>query len=140
MAAAAIWGVAITVFGLVSSLPVALVLLAVAGMGDMISMVLRNTLLQLYTPDALRGRVSSLYLAQVTSTPALGNVEAGAVARALGLEFSIVSGGLACVAGALVLGGLIPALRTASLRDTELVSGLSSPGQESAAVPDATAS
>jgi ENTS family enterobactin (siderophore) exporter len=115
IAAGIIWGAAIAAFGLVSSLPLALLFLAIAGMGDLISEVLRNALLQRYTPDPLRGRVSSLYLAQVTSAPALGNVEAGAVARLVGLDFSVVSGGLACVAGALVLGALIPALRGASL-------------------------
>jgi MFS transporter, ENTS family, enterobactin (siderophore) exporter len=110
-----IWGAAIAGFGLVNSLPLALVFLALAGMGDLISEVLRNALLQRYTPDPLRGRVSSLYLAQVTTAPAIGNVEAGAVAGLVGLDFSVVSGGLACVAGALVLGALIPALRTARL-------------------------
>jgi MFS transporter, ENTS family, enterobactin (siderophore) exporter len=110
-----LWGAAITGFGLVHSLPIALVFLAIAGMGDLISEVLRNALLQRYTPDHLRGRVSSLYLAQVTGAPALGNVEAGAVARFVGLDFSVVSGGIACVAGALVLGALIPALRNARL-------------------------
>ncbi len=84
-------------------------------MGDLISEVLRNALLQIYTPDQLRGRVSSLYLAQVTTAPALGNVEAGGVARLVSPVFSVVSGGLACVAGALVLGALIPALRNATL-------------------------
>lgn len=110
-----VWGAAITGFGLVSSLPLALALLAVAGGGDLISQVLRNALLQLYTPDHVRGRVSSLYLAQVTSAPALGNVEAGTVARLVSPGFSVVSGGLACVAGAIVLGALIPALRKAVL-------------------------
>jgi MFS transporter, ENTS family, enterobactin (siderophore) exporter len=121
-----VWGGAIAGFGLVHNLPVALVFLALAGMGDLISEVLRNTLLQSYTPDSLRGRVSSLYLAQVTGAPALGNVEAGTVARFVGLDFSVVSGGLACVAGALVLGSLIPALRNAKLsgpRDEEPPTG-----------------
>ena len=89
----------IAAFGLVPSLPLALFFLALAGMGDLISEVLRNALLQLYTPDQLRGRVSSLYLAQVTTAPALGNVEAGGVARLVSPVFSVVSGGLACVAG-----------------------------------------
>ena len=110
-----IWGASIAAFGLVRSLPLALFFLALAGMGDLISEVLRNALLQMYTPDQLRGRVSSLYLAQVNSAPALGNVEAGGVARLISPAFSVVSGGLACVAGALVLGALIPALRTATL-------------------------
>ena len=77
--------------------------------------VLRNALLQIYTPDQLRGRVSSLYLAQVTTAPALGNVEAGGVARLVSPVFSVVSGGLACVAGAVLLGTLIPAFRNATL-------------------------
>src|SRR5215472_8598199 len=113
-----VWGAAIALFGLVSSLPLALFFLALAGMGDLISEVLRNALLQRYTPDQLRGRVSSLYLAQVTTAPALGNVEAGGVARLISPTFSVISGGLACVAGALVLGALIPALRNSTLAGT----------------------
>jgi MFS transporter, ENTS family, enterobactin (siderophore) exporter len=112
-----VWGGAIVGFGLVRSLPLALAFLALAGMGDLISEVLRNALLQRYTPDRLRGRVSSLYLAQVNSAPALGNVEAGAVAQAFSPAISVVSGGLACVAGALLLGLAIPALRGATLAE-----------------------
>ena len=108
------WGLAIAAFGVVRSLPVALSFLALAGMADMISEILRNALLQRYTPDQLRGRVSSLYLAQVTTAPAIGNVEAGGVARLVSPGFSVVTGGLACVAGALVLGAMIPALRGAT--------------------------
>jgi ENTS family enterobactin (siderophore) exporter len=108
------WGLAIASFGVVRSLPLALFFLALAGMGDMISEILRNALLQRYTPDQLRGRVSSLYLAQVTGAPAIGNVEAGGVARLVSPGFSVVTGGLACVAGALVLGAMIPALRGAT--------------------------
>jgi ENTS family enterobactin (siderophore) exporter len=110
-----VWGGAIALFGVVTSLPLALFFLAMAGMGDLISEVLRNSLLQRYTPDELRGRVSSLYLAQVTTAPAVGNVEAGGVARLVSPGFSVVTGGLACVAGALVLGALIPALRNSTL-------------------------
>jgi ENTS family enterobactin (siderophore) exporter len=125
-----VWGAAIVGFGLTRSLPVALAFLALAGMGDLISEVLRNTLLQHYTPDALRGRVSSLYLAQVTTAPALGNTEAGAVAQLFTPTISVVSGGLACVFGALLLAAVIPALRNASL---------SSPaGGPEAALPEET--
>jgi ENTS family enterobactin (siderophore) exporter len=126
-----VWGGAIVGFGLVRSLPVALVFLALAGMGDLISEVLRNALLQHYTPDPLRGRVSSLYLGQVNTAPALGNVEAGAVAQLFSPVISVVSGGLACVAGALLLGLVIPALRTATLaaREDEPDSGAELPQQ-----------
>jgi ENTS family enterobactin (siderophore) exporter len=109
------WGAAIVGFGLSDNLAVGLAFLALAGMADLISEVLRNTLLQLYTPDSLRGRVSSLYLAQVTTAPSLGNVEAGVVAQLVSTTFSVVSGGLVCVAGALLLGALNPALRRARL-------------------------
>jgi ENTS family enterobactin (siderophore) exporter len=114
--AGTLWGAAIVGFGLADSLALGLAFLALAGMSDLISEVLRNALLQHYTPDQLRGRVSSLYLAQVNSAPALGNVEAGGVAQLFTLTTSVVSGGLACVAGALLLGAMIPALRHATLR------------------------
>jgi MFS transporter, ENTS family, enterobactin (siderophore) exporter len=115
IAAGIVWGAAIVCFGLTRSLPAALAFLALAGMGDMISEILRNTLLQMYAPDELRGRLSGLYLAQVNTAPALGNTEAGIVAQAFSVTASVVSGGLACIAGALVLGALFPALRHASL-------------------------
>jgi ENTS family enterobactin (siderophore) exporter len=109
------WGAAIIGFGLSGSLLLAIGFLALAGMADLISEVLRNALLQQYTPDALRGRVSSLYLAQVTTAPSLGNVEAGLVAQLFSAGISVISGGLACVAGALILGAVNPALRRATL-------------------------
>lgn len=109
------WGAALVGFGLSRSLIIGLAFLALAGMADLISEVLRNALLQHYTPDELRGRVSSLYLAQVTTAPSLGNVEAGLVAELFSTTVSVVSGGLACVAGALVLGAINPALRRARL-------------------------
>jgi ENTS family enterobactin (siderophore) exporter len=109
------WGAAIVGFGLSASLAIALAFLALAGLADLISEVLRNALLQHYTPDGLRGRVSSLYLAQVTTAPSVGNVEAGLIAQLFSVTISVVSGGLACVAGALILGAINPALRRATL-------------------------
>lgn len=120
------WGVAIVAFGFSDNLAVGLVFLALAGMADLFSEVLRNSLLQRYTPDRLRGRVTSVYLAQVTTAPSLGNFEAGVVAQLFSTTISVVSGGLICVAGALLLGVLNPALRNASLsgpvpeQDTQL--------------------
>jgi ENTS family enterobactin (siderophore) exporter len=122
------WGGAVIGFGLASSLVVALLFLALAGMSDLISEVLRNALLQHYAPDALRGRVSSLYLAQVSTAPAIGNVEAGAVAQLFSLSVSVVSGGIACVAGALLLGALVPAVRKATLDPAGAASGDSESG------------
>lgn len=107
--AAAVWGVAIALFGFADSLWVALVLLAAAGAADNVSAVMRNTILFSVTPDRLRGRVSGIEFAQVASTPALGNVEAGLVASLTSVRTSIVSGGLACVAGTILITLLFPA-------------------------------
>ena len=108
--AAALWGVAIAAFGFAGSLWAGLLLLAAAGAADNVSAVLRGTILWTLTPDPLRGRVSGIEFAQVAATPALGNVEAGLVASLTSLRFSVVSGGLACVAGTVVIALAVPAL------------------------------
>ena len=105
------WGAAITCFGLVAWLPAALALLAVAGCADVISAVFRSTIIQLSVPDALRGRLSGLQIAVVTGGPRIGDLESGAVAAAFGDTVSVVSGGLACIAGALVLARVLPGFR-----------------------------
>jgi MFS family permease len=105
------WGASIALFGLVPWLWLALVLLAVAGASDVVSAVFRNTILQVSTPDRLRGRVSSVHIAVVTGGPRLGDIEAGTVAAIAGPQVSVVSGGLACMAGAGVIARLFPELR-----------------------------
>jgi len=92
-------------------LPGALALLAVAGWADVISAVFRNTIIQLSVPDALRGRLSGLQIAVVAGGPRVGDLESGAVAAAFGDTVSVVSGGLACIAGAMVLARLLPGFR-----------------------------
>jgi MFS family permease len=108
--AAALWGVAIAAFGFADSLWLALLLLAAAGAADNVSAVLRGTILWAVTPDSLRGRVSGIEFAQVAATPALGNVEAGLVASLTSLRVSIVSGGIGCVLGTVVIALAVPAL------------------------------
>ena len=105
------WGAAITGFGLVHWLPLALILLAAAGCADVISAVFRHTIIQLAVPDALRGRLMGVQMAVVTGGPRVGDAETGAVATAFGATTSVVSGGLACIVGALVLARLLPAFR-----------------------------
>lgn len=102
------WGASIALFGLTSSLPIALLLLGLAGASDAISAVFRNTILQLSVPDRLRGRLSSVHIAVVTGGPRLGDAEAGLVAGLTSPEFSVVSGGVACMAGAVVIARLMP--------------------------------
>lgn len=108
--AAAAWGVAIILFGLSEVVWLSLLMLALAGAADFISAVLRSTILLAATPDSLRGRLSGIELAQVASTPALGNLEAGVVASLTSLRFSVVSGGIACVVGTIVIALALPAL------------------------------
>jgi MFS family permease len=107
--AAALWGVAIALFGLAGTLWPALVFLALAGAADMVSGVLRSTILYRVTPDAMRGRLSGIELTQVASAPSLGNLEAGVLASLTSLRFSVVTGGVACVVGTLALAALLPA-------------------------------
>jgi MFS family permease len=108
--AAGLWGVAIALLGLVDVVWLALAMLALAGAADYVSAILRATILLAATPDSMRGRLSGIELAQVAGAPALGNVEAGAVASLAGVRFSIVSGGVACVAGTIALALAFPAL------------------------------
>lgn len=109
--AVAVWGLAIAAFGVSSWLPLALGLLAVAGAADVVSAVFRGTMLQYETPDHLGGRLWAIQTAVVAGGPRLGDTEAGVVAAAAGVRFSVVSGGLACVAGVAVIGWLLPAFR-----------------------------
>src|SRR5438876_5373285 len=106
-----LWGTAISLFGLSGRLfPLAMALLFVAGAADVISAVFRGTILQLSVPDSLRGRLSAVHIMVVTGGPRLGDVEAGWVASLVSPWFSLVSGGLVCVAGAAVLAVLVPEL------------------------------
>jgi MFS family permease len=108
--AASAWGVAIAAFGFADTLWLGLVLLALAGGADNISAVFRATIMLSATPESMRGRLTGIEFMQVASAPTLGNVEAGVVASLTSLRFSIVSGGLACIAGTLVVAALFPAL------------------------------
>jgi MFS family permease len=109
-----VWGAAITGFGLIHWLPAALVLLAVAGWADVISAVFRNTIIQQTIPDEFRGRLMGVQTAVVTGGPRLCDLESGAIASVFGNELSVVSGGIACIVGALVLARALPGFRSRS--------------------------
>jgi len=115
--AVAIWGAAIALFGLSTfSFPLALVFLAIAGAADVLSAVFRSTIVQLETPDLLRGRVTSIHILVVTSGPRLGDIEAATVASIIGAQASVVSGGVLCLAGVAVVARLFPELGAHVLR------------------------
>ncbi len=108
---AALWGAAIAAFGFAQQFWLALVLLGIAGLGDQISAILRSVMLYQITPNEMLGRVSGIEFMQVAAAPSIGNLEAGALARATSLTFSIVSGGVLCIVGCGLLALAFPALR-----------------------------
>jgi len=100
--AVAVWGAAIVAVGVSTfllPLAFALLFLAVAGAADVFSAVLRGTIVQLSTPDELRGRVSAVNGLVVRSGPAVGDIEAAAVASVIGAQASVLSGGILCLVG-----------------------------------------
>ena len=109
--AAASWGLAIAVFGLVTNLWVALVFLGLAGAADMISGIFRGTLWNQTIPDRLRGRLAGIEQISYSSGPLLGNLEAGVVASLTSVRASVVSGGVLCVVGVAIFTVLLPAFR-----------------------------
>lgn len=97
------WGAIMAIFGVVHVMWIGLACLAVAGAMDVISAVLRNTMLQQAISNEFRGRISSIQMAVVTGGPRLGDAESGLVASLTSTEFSIVSGGVACIIGVIAL-------------------------------------
>jgi len=101
-AVVAIYGVATIVFALSTSFPLSLIALAALGASDSVSVVIRFSLVQLETPDAMRGRVNAINYLFVGSSNTLGEFESGAVAAWLGAVPSVLIGGL----GSLLVAGL----------------------------------
>lgn len=113
----AAWGVAIAAFGASGTwLWLGLAMLVLAGWADVISAIFRSTILQTTAPDHLLGRMLGIHILVVTGGPRLGDLEAGVVARLVTPTFSVISGGLACVVGALLVAVAYPELRNARAR------------------------
>jgi MFS family permease len=98
------WGICVAVSGLAHQLWLVVVLLAFAGGADLVSAIYRQTILQTYAPDQMRGRMQGVFIAVVAGGPRLGDVRAGATASATGVTFSWVAGGVACAVLAAVAG------------------------------------
>src|SRR3974377_543864 len=92
--AVAAYGAATVLFGVSRSFWLTFACLAVSGAADTVSMVIRNIVRQLETPDRLRGRMTGVNMVFFMGGPQLGELEAGAVANWLGAPFSVVSGGI----------------------------------------------
>jgi MFS family permease len=110
LAAVAVYGAATLVFGLSSAFWLSLAALAVTGAADMVSIVVRQSLVQLETPDEMRGRVSAVNGVFIGASNQLGEFESGATAAWLGPVGSVVLGGVGSILVALAWWRLFPAL------------------------------
>ncbi len=106
--AVAAWGASVAIAGLAHQLWLAVLLLAVAGGADLVSAVYRQTILQTYAPDEMRGRMQGVFIAVVAGGPRLGDLRAGAMGAATTATISWVGGGIACVAVVIVAALAVP--------------------------------
>jgi predicted MFS family arabinose efflux permease len=109
--AVCVYGMATILFGLSRSFWLTFFCLAVTGAADTVSMVLRNVIRQLGTPDHLRGRMVGINMVFVQGGPQLGELEAGAVAQLFGPRASVVTGGIGCLIATAWITARTPALR-----------------------------
>jgi MFS family permease len=117
LACVAVFGAATVVFGLSRSLPLSLAALVTLGGADMVSVVVRSTVIQLATPDALRGRVSAVTQMFIVASSDLGELESGVAAALLGTAPSVLLGGLGTLAVVAVYALCASALRAVDRLD-----------------------
>jgi hypothetical protein len=108
LSAIAVWGVAIIGFGFAPVLWLAVLCLAVAGASDMVSAVLRTSMLQLAAPDEMRGRMQGVFIVVVAGGPRLGDLRAGVLASSFGVTAAMVSGGVVIVVAMALVAVLVP--------------------------------
>jgi MFS family permease len=109
----AVFGLATIGFGLSTNFPLTIALLVISGAADMLSVTVRHTLIQVATPDAMRGRVSAVSMVFINTSNELGEFESGLTAKWLGASRAIVVGGVGTVAVVLAWMGVFPSLRKA---------------------------
>ncbi len=111
--AVVIFGGATIVFGLSTSMPLSLAALVVVGSADMFSVYVRQSLIQLHTPDAMRGRVGAVSQLTISASNELGEAESGFLAALIGPVAAVVAGGVGAVAITLLYARRFPELRLA---------------------------
>ena len=123
--AVAVYGLATVVFGFSRAFLLTFACLAVTGAADTVSMVLRNVIRQLATPDRMRGRMTGVNMVFFMGGPQLGELEAGLVAQAWSAPVSVVTGGLGCLVATAWTAWRTPALRRYKREDAgELAAAL----------------
>jgi MFS family permease len=105
------FGIATVVFGVSRTFWLTFTALAFTGVTDGISVIIRNTVRQLQTPDNLRGRMTSVNQMFFRGGPQLGEMEAGIVGQLFGAPLAVISGGIACLIAVAALALRYPELR-----------------------------
>ena len=113
LAAVVVFGAATATFGLSHWYPLSLAMLTLLGAADMFSVYIRQSLIQLHTPDSMRGRVGAVSTLAISASNELGEARSGFSAALLGPIFATVAGGIAAIAVTLLWAGLFPELRRA---------------------------
>jgi len=107
----AAYGIATMAFGISRSFVLSLIAFTAVGMADQVSVITRTMTIQFLTPDELRGRVSAVNSIFISASNQLGAVESGFVAALTNATFSVVTGGLGCLAVVGIVAARVPALR-----------------------------
>jgi MFS family permease len=115
--AVAIFGVATVIFGLSTSMPLSLAMLFIVGAADMFSVYIRQSLIQLHTPDDKRGRVSSVSLLTISASNEGGDFFSGTLAFLIGPVAAVVAGGVGAIITVAAWSRLFPVLRTTKTFD-----------------------
>ena len=113
LAAVVLFGAATAIFGISRSFPLSLAMLTLLGAADMFSVYIRQSLIQLHTPDQMRGRVGAVSTLAISASNELGETRSGFTAALLGPVVATAGGGIAAIAVTLLWAGLFPELRRA---------------------------
>ena len=115
--AVGLFGAATIVFGFSRWMPLSLLCLALLGAADMFSVYVRQSLIQLYTPDAMRGRVGAVSTLFISASNELGEAESGFLAALVGPVAAVVGGGIGAIAVTILWARWFPELRQAKSFD-----------------------
>jgi len=108
-----VFGTATAIFGFSTFYPLSIAMLAILGAADMFSVYIRQSLIQLHTPDEMRGRVAAVSTLAISASNELGETRSGFSAALLGPVAATIAGGIAAICVTLVWAGLFPELRRA---------------------------
>jgi MFS family permease len=117
LVAVAVFGTATIVFGISRSMPLSLACLALLGAADMFSVYVRQSLIQLYTPDAMRGRVGAVSSLFISASNELGETESGFLGALIGPIPAVIAGGVGAILVVFLWAWWFPELRLAKSFD-----------------------